>query len=484
MSVLGEIEPKKVFEYFEEIAAIPHGSTDTKRISDHIAEFAEKRGLDCVQDEKDNLIIRKAGSAGYENAPCVMLQGHIDMVCEKEENVDFDFKAQGLKLKLEEGKITAQGTTLGGDDGIAVAYCMALLDSDDIAHPPLEVVLTSDEEIGMLGAAALDMKALKSKILINIDSEEEGVLLTGCAGGVTTKAVLPVKREEFKGERLKIKISGLIGGHSGEEINKGRANADKLLGRLLYRLTKKAEFRVEYLEGGSKDNAIPRSAQALIVVSSEGDIEAVKREAEEYGKMISKEFAVTDPDVAVAVEKDKAAQRFIPMDLSSGIKAIQTLVNLPNGIQKMSFDVEGLVETSLNLGIMETEESQTAFSFSVRSSVGSEKQELVEKIECLMEAMGGYVENSGEYPAWEYKADSKLREIFVDVYKKLYGREPRVEVIHAGLECGLFAGNIEGLDAVSFGPDVKDIHTPKETMDVSSVKRTWEYLLEVLKAIK
>ena len=234
MGIITGLEPAKVFEYFEELCGIPHGSGDTKRISDHIAEFARSRGLECIQDEKNNLIIRKSGSPGHEKAPMVMLQGHMDMVCEKEEDIDFDFKTQGLKLKLEDGIVSAEGTTLGGDDGIAVAFCMALLDSKDIPHPPLEVVLTTDEEVGMLGAAAMDMSELQSKLMINIDSEDEGILLAGCAGGVRVNSILPVKRKYKAGIPMELKIEGLLGGHSGGEINKGRANADKLLGRLLF----------------------------------------------------------------------------------------------------------------------------------------------------------------------------------------------------------------------------------------------------------
>ncbi len=483
MGVITGLEPAKVFEYFEEICGIPHGSTDTKRISDHIAEFARGLNLECIQDENNNLIIRKPGSEGYEKAPMVMLQGHLDMVCEKEEGVDFDFKTEGLKLKLENGIISAEGTTLGGDDGIAVAYCMALLASKDIPHPPLEVILTSDEEIGMLGAAAMDMSQLRSKILINIDSEEEGILLAGCAGGVLAKATLPIKRKFKAGIPMQLKIEGLLGGHSGNEIDKGRANADKLLGRILFMASKETDFNLISVSGGTKDNAIPRSAIAELTVAGEMEMKKLTALTDIFTQMVSREYEINDPDIRVSIKEITDTSYANPMDDESTRKVITMLTCLPNGIEKMSFSLEGLVETSLNLGILETSERDCGFSFLVRSSVESEKEELVDRIQCLTGMLGGSVELSGNYPGWDFKKESKLRDLFVSVFEELYGHKPEVEAIHAGLECGLFAGGVEGLDVISLGPDMKDIHTPSESMDAESVKRTWDYLLAVLKRI-
>ena len=482
MGVLTGIEPQKVFDYFETLCSIPHGSGNTKQISDYIASFAKERGLKYMLDELDNFIIWKNGTDGYENSGTVILQGHIDMVCEKEEGLDFDFEKDGLKLRAENGIISADGTTLGGDDGIAVAYCLAILDSDDIPHPPLEVVLMTDEEIGMLGAAAMDMSPIKGRKLINIDSEDEGYLLVSCAGGVTTRAVVPIQRAPFDGMRIKLQISGLIGGHSGIEIDKGRANANTLLGRMLFGASKSVDFVIESVKGGLKDNAIPRSSEAVIATKTDKDAEKLLGVIKKYSEMFSHEYRVTDPDITVSA--DKCEGSFMPMDKTSTEKVIAALVNLPCGIERMSFDIEGLVQTSLNLGILETNEKDVTFSFAVRSSVESEKNALVEKITCLTEILGGHVENNGAYPAWEYRANSPLRDLFVEVFEKQYGRKPVVQALHAGVECGLFAGKLDGLDAISFGPDMKDIHTPNETMSVDSVKRTWDYLLEVLASLK
>ena len=483
MGVLTGLEPQKVFDYFEKICSIPHGSGNTKKISDYIASFAKERNLDYIQDEHDNIIIRKEGSEGYESSDTVILQGHLDMVCEKDEGAQFDFENDSLKLRVKDGIISADGTTLGGDDGIAVAYCLAILDSDDIPHPPLEVVFTSDEEIGMLGATALDMTPLKSKKLINIDSEDEGYLLVSCAGGVTTKAILPLSRTPFDGIGIKVTVSGLLGGHSGTEIDKGRANANKLLGRVLFATSKQAEFVLSSVCGGLKDNAIPRSSEAMLIAKTEADVTKIIEIADEYSNIISREYKATDPDIIVTAGRCELGSD-VPMDELSTRNVIAALVNLPNGIERMSFDIKGLVQTSLNLGILTSSDNEVTFSFAVRSSVESEKDALVEKVTCLIELLGGYVENSGEYPAWEYREESPLRDLFVNVFEKQYGKKPVVQALHAGVECGLFAGRLKGLDAISFGPDMKDIHTPQETMSIESVQRTWKYLLEVLASLK
>lgn len=483
MSVLQELEPARVFHYFEEICGIPHGSGDTKAISDYCVAFARTHGLACQQDDSNNVMIWKPGTAGYEQSASVMLQGHLDMVCEKDPDCDIDFTKEGVRLLLEDGVISARGTTLGGDDGIAVAYALALLESEDIPHPPLEVVLTVDEEIGMLGASALDCSPLTSRILLNLDSEEEGYLLVSCAGGVTAKAQLPVDYESREGICLEIQVSGLQGGHSGVEIDKGRGNACQLLGRALYTLQKTVPFALVSLEGGLKDNAIPREARAEIIVPEEANVAALEACLQKLSQQLQHEYQITDPTVQVAGIRcgGKGGRA---MTSRSTKRVMAALLNLPGGIQRMSFDMEGLVQTSLNLGIMKTEEQQVTFSYSVRSSVESEKEALVDQMVCLMEQLGGTVTCSGEYPAWEYRQDSPLRELMSEIFEEQYGRKPVIQALHAGVECGIFAGQLPGLDCVSFGPDMKDIHTPKESMDVASVKRTWEYLLEILKRLK
>ena len=481
MNVLKGLEPASVFRFFEEICGIPHGSGDTKRISDYCVQFAKERGLEVRQDEFNNVIIREKGTPGYENAAPVMLQGHIDMVCEKEAGCDIDFAKDGLRLRLENGIVTADGTTLGGDDGIAAAYMLAILDSDTIPHPPLECVLTVDEEIGMLGAAAMDMSDLRSRIMLNIDSEDEGFLLVSCAGGMTARCLVPVERAAMSATKAEIKVTGCMGGHSGTEINKGRANASMVLGEVLEALRKEAPFRLVSVNGGLKDNAIPREAAAELVFADDagaaGKIAALSDD-------LQKRFADTDPGIRIEYAHVPAGQSFGPMTEESTERVIRALRSLPNGVQKMSADIEGLVQTSLNLGIMKTEESQVSFAFSVRSSVEEEKQALRKELEKVTASLGGTVEVQGEYPAWEYRKESPLRDLMVEVYTEQYGSAPVVQAIHAGVECGLFSGQLPGLDCVSFGPDMKDIHTPKESMDTESVRRTWEYLLEILRRLK
>ncbi|MBR1741599.1 MAG: aminoacyl-histidine dipeptidase [Lachnospiraceae bacterium] len=517
--ILSDLEPKEVFHYFEEICAIPHGSTNTKKISDYLVSFAKEQKLRYIQDDTNNVIIFKDGSKGYESSAPVMLQGHMDMVCEKETGCEIDFQTDGLSLELKDGIISAKGTTLGGDDGIAVAYMLAILASDTIPHPPLEAVFTVDEEIGMLGAAALDCSPLKSRIMLNMDSEDEGHLLVSCAGGVTATAHLPYLKTTKEGIPATLSIKGLLGGHSGVEIDKGRANANMLLGRTLYQLSKALYFDLVSVEGGSKDNAIPREATAKLLFTKEQDYSAAAEHISRLEEIYQREYHATDAGITLSLTLGHSAQKFSASGNSGSNaaiaastdsadtgnvatstkdkltkvsalngetteKIITALVTLPNGIQKMSHDIEGLVQTSLNLGILQTKEREITFSFAVRSNVSTEKEELTDRISCLMETLGGNVTLSGDYPAWEYKKDSPLRELMVSIFEKQYGKKPVIEALHAGVECGLFAGKMEELDCVSFGPDMKDIHTPKESMDVESVRRTWEYTLEILKNLK
>ena len=484
MGILSNLEPKAVFHYFEEICNIPHGSSNTKAISDYCVAFAKEHGLRYIQDETNNVIIFKNGTSGYENSAPVILQGHLDMVCEKEADCDIDFLKEGIRLQLNDNIITADGTTLGGDDGIAIAYTLAILASDDIPHPPIEAVFTVDEEIGMLGASALDPSPLKSRIMFNIDSEEEGYLLTSCAGGICTIANLPITRKKRTGIKATLTVTGLLGGHSGVEIDKGRANACMLLGRTLYQLQKGIAFNLISVNGGLKDNAIPREAVAEILVETSRDVDKLTACVAALNTIYSNEYALTDPSVLVQLETDSKASSNQIMTEDSTNKVIASLVNLPNGIQRMSYDIEGLVQTSINLGILKTTASEVIFSFALRSSVETEKAELVSRITSLIEIFGGTVKCAGNYPAWEYRKDSPLRDLMVEVFEEQYGKKPVIQAIHAGLECGLFCGMLPGLDCISYGPDMKDIHTPQESMDVNSVLRTWNFTLEVLKRLK
>lgn len=483
MGILSNLEPKPVFHYFEEICQIPHGSGNTRQISDYCVNFAKERGLRYIQDESNNIIIFKPGTVGYENSSPVMLQGHLDMVCEKEKDCIIDLNKEGLTLQLQDGIISAKGTTLGGDDGIAVAYALAILDSNDIPHPPLEVVFTVDEEIGMLGAAALDCTPLTARTMLNLDSEDEGYLLVSCAGGTTALGHLPITRFSANGRKATLCITGLLGGHSGVEIDKGRANACKLLGRMLYTLQKEFSFLLCSVEGGKKDNAIPREASATLLMKDDVAEAELLCRIEALQQTYQREYYLTDSSIQ-CIFKLSEIETANAMTPDSSRKVITALVNLPNGIQRMSYDIDGLVQTSLNLGILNTSENEVSYSFAVRSSVESEKNALVEQICCLTEALGGTLKTSGTYPAWEYRQDSPLRDLMVSVFREQYGKDPVIQALHAGVECGLFAGKLPGLDCVSFGPDMKDIHTPKESLDVASVLRTWNYTLEILKRLR
>lgn len=484
MGILSNLEPKSVFQYFEEICGIPHGSSNTKAISDYCVNFAKKHELKYIQDDSNNIIIFKKGTPGYENSAPVMLQGHLDMVCEKEADCNIDFTKDGLTLQLQGNVISAKGTTLGGDDGIAVAYALAILASKEIPHPPLEVVLTVDEEIGMLGAAALDCSPLQARTMLNLDSEDEGYLLVSCAGGITATGHLPVNKEDTTGIKASITISDLIGGHSGVEIDKGRANACQLLGRTLYQLQESFSFRIISVNGGLKDNAIPREASAQILLSKDIDTAIFSDAIKKINEIYKKEYQLTDPSIRLHLQIEENDVSVAAMTSDTSSKVITALVNLPGGIQRMSWDIKGLVQTSLNLGILSTTDAEVTFSFAVRSSVETEKEELVNRIKCLIETLGGTVTCAGAYPAWEYRQDSPLRDLMIRIFKEQYGKEPVVQALHAGVECGLFSGKLPGLDCVSFGPDMKDIHTPKESMDVDSVLRTWNYTLEILKQLK
>ncbi|MGN0394102.1 MAG: aminoacyl-histidine dipeptidase, partial [Coprococcus sp.] len=492
MSVLSGLTPSNVFRYFEEICSIPHGSGNTLAISNYLADFAKEHSLRFIQDTNNNVIIYKEGTSGYEHSAPVMLQGHMDMVCEKDAGCQTDFTKDGLTLKLANGIISAEGTTLGGDDGIAVAYILAILDSSDIPHPPIEAIFTVDEEIGMLGAAALDCTPLTSHIMLNLDSEDEGHLLVSCAGGVTASCKLPVSYQTTSSiyHIVKLNVSGICGGHSGVEIIRQGANADKILGRILYDISKQLHINIINISGGNKDNAIPKEAQADIAIYSPDDLDRFIGLLQKEKEILSHEYTSSDPDIHISYEviSDIANNKADIMTDDSTTKVITALILLPNGIQKMSHDIEGLVQTSLNLGIMRTEKSfqnsHVIFSFSVRSSVKTEKEYLVNQLECLMSSLGGTIDLNGEYPAWEYKKDSPLRSLMIEIFNKQYGHEPVIEALHAGVECGIFNEKIPDFDCVSFGPDIKDIHTTNECMSVDSIVRTWNYLLEILKRLK
>ena len=482
MAVLSGLKPERVFYYFEEICKIPHGSHNTQQISDYLVDFAKERDLSCTRDESNNVVIRKPASAGYENAPVVILQGHSDMVCEKVPGSEHDFTKDGLKLMIRGDRICAEGTTLGGDDGIAVAYALAILEDDSLKHPALEVVITSDEEVGLLGATALDTSGLKGTCMINIDSEEEGKLWISCAGGLSTTSKIPVEHLDAEGMKYRVVIDGLTGGHSGAEIDKNRANAIKLMGQFLFELSRGTEFYLTELAGGQKDNAIPRSACAEFLAGADAK-EEIEGAASVFQENIRKEYCGTDEGISVKVEvKGESAEQVLTPFAQQ--KIFFFLVQIPYGVQKMSGRIGNLVETSMNPGILCLTKDVCKVVASIRSSVGSAKEALAAKVQYLTEFLGGTFTPEGAYPAWEYKEDSKLRVLMEDTYEELFGEKPEVKAIHAGLECGIFYEKIPGLDCVSFGPDMSDIHTTEETLSISSTERMWNYLLKVLENIR
>lgn len=477
MSVLKDLEPKEVFRFFEEITKIPRPSYKEGKISEFLVEFAKERNLEHYQDKLGNIIIIGEATPGYEKVAPIILQGHMDMVCEKEPGRTIDFEKDPLAIKIHGDDITAEGTTLGGDDGIAIAYALAILDVDSIPHPRLEFVCTVSEEVGMEGAKGIDVSMLKGKKLLNLDSEEEGQMLVSCAGGCRADLKLPVEWKAVTGHEVTIRVEGLKGGHSGAEINKGRANANMLMGRILLELSETFSYKILTIAGGSKDNAIPRECEAVLIVKKHA--KGLAAETANIAERIQKEFSVSDPQIQITVSVGKEVTKKA-LTKETGKKAL-TLINLiPNGIQRMSDDIEGLVETSLNLGVLCLDKENLSLRYAVRSSVGTAKEFLLKKMECLAAALGGTMERTGDYPAWEYRKDSKLRDDMIRIYKEMYGEEPRVEAIHAGVECGILAGKIEGLDAVSIGPDMSGVHTTEEKLSISSTRRVWEYLLKVI----
>lgn len=469
-------QPTNVFKYFLELSKIPRGSGNTKAVSDYCVSFAQKHSLWYKQDEANNVIIKKPASVGYEASAPVIIQGHLDMVCEKDSTSDINFETDALEIETDGEYIFANGTTLGADDGIAVAYALAILEADDMAHPPLEVVLTTDEETGMDGAAALDFSNLDGRLLLNIDSEQEGIFTVSCAGGLNVTGELKLNFKETKKKGLEITICGLKGGHSGVEIDKKRADANIVAGKLLSTLCDKTQIQLSSVNGGLKHNAIP--SECKLVVSAPQNIESI---ITEFEKEIKKDYESADPDLEIKI-KEVENVRITSYEETKNVASL--LSKMPDGIFSMSEDIEGLVKTSSNLGILETREDGIYFLSSVRSSDEKEKSSYSDIVVNHITKHGGIAQKGEEYPAWEYLPESKLRDVMCSVYEKMYNKPPVTEAIHAGLECGIFCGKVKGLDCVSFGPDILDIHTPKERLNIASTQRTWEFLKEVLENLK
>ncbi|MGE5632959.1 MAG: aminoacyl-histidine dipeptidase [Caulobacteraceae bacterium] len=481
MNRLTQSKYSEIFRYFGEISSIPRCSGSEKQISDYLVSFAKKHNLAVIQDEALNVIIRKPAFRGYEKAPTVIIQGHMDMVCEKNKSTKHDFAKDPIKLRVVEDMIYAEDTTLGADNGIALAYALTLLASKDLPHPALEALFTVDEESTMSGAKRLDTALLKGRLLVNLDSEEEGKLLVSSAGGTKAKVVLPIEWDKAPAgtEAYRISIGGLKGGHSGMEINKYRGNANKLLGRLLDDLSKECSFSIADVVGGLKSNAVPRESEVVILVDTVNK-KKVESKIAEWEAIFKNELRVQDPGVQVCFENviEKVEKVF---SKDTAAKLIAALVLTPNGVQSMSMEIDGLVESSTNLGIVAVNGDEIWMVNEMRSSVRTLKRGIFNTVSKLAETLNGKVIVESDYPEWAYNPDSKLRPLFIKVYKEKYKTEPEIIAIHAGLECGVFMSKTPGLDAISLGPDTFDVHSPNEHVSIPSVERTWEYLLEVMK---
>lgn len=485
VDTLKHLDSYKVFKFFYALNQIPRGSGNEKAVSDWLVDFAKKRNLEVKQDACNNVIIRKGGTAGYENAKTVILQGHMDMVCEKEKDSPHDFSKDPIAFIVEGDTLRADRTTLGADDGIAVAMSLALLDSDDIPHPPLEVLCTVSEETGMDGAIGLNPADLTGRTLINIDSEEEGVFLTSCAGGKQVFFHLPIVWEKAPTAKkfFKITVSGLTGGHSGMEIIKGRGNANKLLARVLYAIGKKAPYNIAEISGGSKHNAIPREANAEIAINAT-DEAAVKEIVKNYAGIFKNEFEGIDNGVSVTIEgTGHTTDRLF--DANTTERIVQLLILTRHGVIAMSHAIKRLVQTSNNLAIIKTLDNEVKVSCAIRSSIKSQKEAVADEFAVIGSLVGAKMVFDPGYPEWQYAPHSPIRDTFVSVYKQEFGKEPVISAIHAGLECGLFSEKFNGeLDQISFGPNIYDVHTAKEHTSIESVDRSWKFLKAVLKSIK
>ncbi len=480
MNIMNNTKYEKIFEYFYLLSSVPHGSGNTKQISDICVNFAIENGLRYYRDDLNNVVIYKDASEDCKDKAPVILQGHLDMVCAKDPDCTLDMEKEGLILENDGEWLWARGTSLGGDNAIAVAATMAILSDKNLSHPPIEAVFTVDEETGMDGATALDTSILKAKRLINLDSEEEGIFTAGCAGGARVNCSLDFERLPLPAEgysRFAVTINGLVGGHSGVEIHKGRGSSNRLMSRMLYDISERMPLYLVSLEGGKLDNVIPGETVAVVAVRSDDALEFVSV-VNDYAKIYKNELSSTDPDVTVSVKRSDDCTLCVNQ---SGTKRLLTvLFTVPYHVQEMSADVEGLVQTSLNMGVLKLCENELNFSFAVRSSVATQKDELIRRVRALVEFAGGSVSVHGDYPGWQYAKESALRDTVLASYKKLSGEEGQVIAIHAGLECGLFIEKIPGLDCISFGPDLRDVHSTRERLNIPSTCRMYDLVCEIL----
>ena len=481
-----DLEPKLVWEQFDDITKVPRPSKKEGKIIEWLVAFAQKHGFDYQTDETGNVVMRKAATPGFEDRPAVILQSHMDMVCEKNSNVEFDFENDPIETYIDGEWVKAKGTTLGADCGIGMAAALAVLLDNSLEHPAIEALFTVDEETGLTGAFGLGEGMLTGKYLVNLDSEDEGELFIGCAGGIDTVATMTYESEELPEDYtfVRLEVGDLLGGHSGDDIDKGRANSNKLLARFLYNAIDKFQVALAEFDGGNLRNAIPREAFAIVGVPA-AEKEDFEERYLEFGQMMMEEFKHTEPRMRFAVSDVEVAPKHV-MSNDDMCYLLLTLVGLPNGVLGMSFAMPGLVETSSNLASVkfDLEKQEIKVTTSQRSSVESAKLYAAQHIESVFYLAGFDVEHSDGYPGWAPNPDSKLLTESVECYRRLFNKEPKVRAIHAGLECGLFLEKYPHLEMVSFGPTLRGVHSPDERLEISTVDKFWKLLVELLRVIK
>lgn len=479
MSQLKDLQPKRVFHYFEEITKIPHGSGDMDKIATFCVNFAKEHNLKHYRDEANNVVIYKDGTNGYESAEPVILQGHLDMVCQKTEGSEIDFLKDSLEIFIDGDFVKAKNTTLGADNGIAVACILAILESDMYSHPPIEALFTTDEETGMIGATAFDTTALSGTKLVNIDSEEDDTMTVSCAGGSDFKAFFRFDTEEVQGTEAELVLKGLKGGHSGIEIDKGRVNANVLAGRVLNHL-KSNEFNLLSINGGNKTNAITNLCKIRLCLKNK---ESFIKNTTEYLEVLKAELSVREPSFSYEINIFESGS-FNAINTETSNAVIYALTCIPNGVVDMSAEIDGLVETSLNLGILATKENCAEMHVSLRSNKHSAMVDLENKLKTFFSILPCECSTHDNYPSWEFNKNSSLQKLYKEVYEKETGEALKVEAIHAGLECGVFASKIKDCDCISIGPSMFDVHTVNERLSIASTERIFKIIIELLKRMK
>ncbi len=482
MSTLNNLEPQTVWKYFEEICRVPRPSKKEEKIIAWLKKFAADHGLDSKQDETGNLLITKPASPGYENKKTVVLQSHVDMVGEKNSDIDHDFETDSVVPFIDGDWIKARGTTLGADDGIGIAAQLALLASGDIRHGEIECLFTVDEESGLTGAFALKPGFFEGKILVNLDSEDEGELFIGCAGGIDTIATIEFETEDIPSSHsgFMVKVGGLAGGHSGDDIHKGRGNSNKILNRFLWNLNNRFDMKLIRFDGGNLRNAIPREAEAYFSLHRD-DIPSMNEYFESFTGILSSEFSDTEPGLAVSLESADLTSPAIDEDTQ--LDLLYSLYACPHGVISWSPKINDLVETSTNLASVKFDGNRIIITTSQRSSSDSAKSDIAAMVESVFRLANAGVKRTGGYPGWKPNHDSEILRITRSAYKKLFNRDPVVRAIHAGLECGLFLEKYPDLDMISFGPTIKGAHSPDERLEIGSVHKFWDLLVQVLKDI-